>query len=371
MLLQLLRCLPVKDNSFLFISFEGKYYNCNPKYLYLEIVQKTDLNARLIWAFNSDRISKYPFIENKVLYKSFRFYLALLTCKYIVVNYDLPWFFPKRSNQILVQTWHGGGAYKKVGMSSSTNGKLRRLIALYSQNKTDLYLSSSEKFTEVQMEATGLTIDRFYDSGMPRNSLLYKVGIPNENIKKKLQLLNDINYILYAPTYRGDFKDGNEVDFLSDSSIKLILNAFTERFGGEWKFIIRLHPSSSPKFLKGSLSDYAVDCKHEDMQELLAGIDVLITDYSSSMWDFSLTGRPGFIYAPDIEEYREVRGLYTSTDSWPYPIASTLNELIINVKDFDETQHSIKIEKHLSSFVSYENENPSLRVLEKLKSYKC
>lgn len=367
MSLQFFRCLPIKENSFLFISFEGKNYNCNPKYLYLELMQNTDLNADLVWAFNSDSILKYPLIENKVLYKSFRFYLALLTCKYIIVNYDLPWFFPKRSNQMLVQTWHGGGAYKKVGRSSSNTGKLRRFIALYSQNKTDLYLSSSDKFTQVQMEATGLKVYKFFNSGMPRNSLLYKTGFCNKTIKKKLLLLNDVNYILYAPTYRGDFKDSNEVDFLSDSSLKLILNAFTERFGGEWKFIVRLHPSSNPKFLKGSLSDYIVDCKHEDMQELLAEVDVLITDYSSSMWDFSLTGRPGFIYAPDIDEYLKVRGLYTSTDSWPYPIASTLNELITNVKDFDKAQHSVKIEKHLSSFVSYENENSALKVLKKMK----
>lgn len=366
LVLQILRVLPIVGNKFLFISSEGRFFNCNPKYLYLEISKRSGLSNNLVWAFDSKIIERHCCVKNKVEYKTFSFYLALVTSKYIVVNYDLPWFFPKRKKQVLIQTWHGGGAYKKVGRSIAS-GLISNIVSLYSQNKVDLYLSSSRKFTEVQMEATGLNSDKFLKSGMPRNALLLKNDHFKLQLRSKLDLDCNYKYVLYAPTYRGNYQDKNEVNFLSDASFALILHALRNKFGGEWKFIVRLHPSSSSNALDEISKKNIINGNDfNDMQELMVAADVLITDYSSAMWDFSLTRKPGFIFAPDIEDYINARGFYTDTEEWPYPISLTLEQLIEKINNFNQDIHSAKVQNHLLKFVSYENANSSFKVLESI-----
>jgi len=90
------------------------------------------------------------------------------------------------------------------------------------------------------------------------------------------------------------------------------------------------------------------------MQELLCAADVLITDYSSSIWDFSFTGKPCFLYAPDLAQYDKERGFYTSIETWPAILAEDNDTLIKNILDFNERDFTERVRKHHDDLGSYE-----------------
>lgn len=90
------------------------------------------------------------------------------------------------------------------------------------------------------------------------------------------------------------------------------------------------------------------------MQELLCAADILITDYSSSIWDFSFTYRPCFLYAPDLAKYEAESGFFVPIEDWPFPLAETNEELIENIKNFDSKKYIEDVKKHHRDLGSYE-----------------
>ena len=105
--------------------------------------------------------------------------------------------------------------------------------------------------------------------------------------------------------------------------------------------------------------------KNDDMAEYLACTDFLITDASSSMFDFALTGRPCALYFPDLKNYQgKERGFYIPIESLPFPCAETFLNFIEVVKDFDKVQYSQKIAKMMEEFGYVEDENSAKKVAE-------
>ena len=94
---------------------------------------------------------------------------------------------------------------------------------------------------------------------------------------------------------------------------------------------------------------------YPDMQELLAAADLLITDYSSCVWDYAFLKRPCFLFVPDKEEYIAKTGFYVSIEEWPFMKASNMEELVECMKQYDEQAAITEIEKHLKRLGSYES----------------
>jgi CDP-glycerol glycerophosphotransferase len=90
------------------------------------------------------------------------------------------------------------------------------------------------------------------------------------------------------------------------------------------------------------------------MQELLCAADILITDYSSSMWDFSLTFKPCFIYAPDLAKYQAEQGFYIPLEQLPFPIAETNEQLAHNIRTFDPEKYKQAVKQYHSDLGSHE-----------------
>ena len=101
------------------------------------------------------------------------------------------------------------------------------------------------------------------------------------------------------------------------------------------------------------------------MQELLYATDVLISDYSSCLWDASLSYIPSFIYAADLEYYSEKRNFHTPIKEWPYPLAETEDELVKNIRGFDENKYKENVDSHHKSLGSFE----SGKACEKIAEY--
>lgn len=358
--------LPVDSKKVYFRAFHGKKFGCSPKYMFLHMQEKYRNLYKYIWELE-DATRKIPGAEI-VKRLSVGSFIHMITSKYIVTNNDFMWWIPLRKNQVMVETWHGGGAYKRVG-SYEKWSTLMLLDQKWNAHQITHYISSSRKFTEVQAPSKWVLEEKFINTGMPRNEIFFypdKMAALRQKVLDCFGLANkqDIKVVLYAPTYRGltGYKErGKDIKITPD--YKQLLSSLEQKFGGKWILFFRVHYFDSS--LTEQLSDSVVDAtKYEDMQELLCVADILLTDFSSSMWDFALTGKPCFLYAPDLQQYITDRGFYTDPFSWPFPMAQNDSELAQNILSFDEPAYKKAVEKHLADFGSYENKNACVKVCE-------
>lgn len=295
----------LKENRIFFVSNGGKSFNCNPKYLYFYLKEMYGEKLDFIWCL--DKPEKYRMLlENTKIVRprTILYYFYLINSKIVISNTGFSSEAPKRKGQYYVNTWHGGGAYKKVGLDTFQN-ETEIFFLEDAGNRTDLFLSSCRMFSNIMKTARHVDINKFLNSGMPRNDIFFTnhMSAIKRYTKKRLGVENK-NVVLFAPTYRGQEQDPKGI---IDIDVDTVLNSLKKRFEGKWCMLIKKHP-----FDKNSMIQKGIDVSdYEDMQELLCIADVLITDYSSSMWDFSFTGNPCFIFAPDIYDYEKSRGLYT------------------------------------------------------------
>ena len=108
---------------------------------------------------------------------------------------------------------------------------------------------------------------------------------------------------------------------------------------------------------------------YPDMQDLLQCADVLLTDYSSCMWDFSLMHKPCFLYARDISEYRGERDFYTPIEDWPFPLASNNDELAQVIADFDEDTSHAAVDRHHEELGSTESATAARQCAERIVEF--
>ena len=368
-------CLfPVKRNRIIFNSHKGRQYVCNPRYIYEYLESKCGERLQYIWCLqNPPKSLKMKASVKIVSYNSLRYFYYQMTSKVIVANLPSPCYVPRRKEQFMIDTWHGGGAYKRIGISipkqaslskisrkgiktteSSDNTKWEVYRAYYNALDTNIFLSSSKRFSEVMFESQMIPRESYVELGMPRNDIFFKehkqIG---EKAKKFLGIDTNKKVILFAPTYRGNV---NNQQFSMNLDIQMCVETAKKRWGGEWVFAYRMHVFSN-SLDRENIPKYAVNAsKYDEMQELLCMADVLITDYSSSQWDFALTGKPGFLFTPDLDYYQhEDRGFYTPIDDWPFPYAKTNEELSNLIICFDEDKHRAKVQRHLDLLESCED----------------
>lgn len=344
---------PFHKKRIVFFSYFGAQYSCNPKYISQYIMQHYP-DYEIVWAFTDP--GNFRYLERRnikvVKYLHPKFFRLCLTSKFIITNSEIPSWFPVMKRQVYINTWHGGGAYKRVGAAyqKETAGKQAR--AEIAREVPCTYVSSSKAFTELTIRKSFHHSGKILSCGMPRNDMLVNGDRPQlpGKIREKFHIPEDAKILLYAPTYR-DSKSAS--DYLFDCSA--IRSALEDRFGGKWFIFFRMHYFVMDQLEKSA--DYINASNYPDMQELLYASDVLITDYSSSMWDFCLTGKPCFLYATDLDHYDMDRGFYSDIHTWPFPLAESTEELEERIRTFDSDVYKKDVEKHLSDLGSYENGN--------------
>lgn len=353
-LLTPLTLLPVKKNRVLFVSFRGKQYSCNPRAISQALVKKAGGALEIAWAFHD--ADAFRFLENegvKVLSdSSFEFLKYAVTSRVVVTNTYYKPHVPRRKNQFFIRTWHGGGAYKRVG-SAQSMPFWERVFVKMQQQGANLYLSSSKAFSEMTIrEAFGYK-GEILECGMPRNDRLVKGDCDQAKkcVYEYLNLPEDIHLALYAPTYRDNMdKDGLYPDFAR------MEKALECRFGGKWKIAYRGHHV----YYKNRFSEKIPNATgYMDMQDLLLASGALITDYSSSIWDMSLMMKPVFLFCPDLEAYIGGRDFFTDIHSWPFPLSECDDELEKNILAFDEDKMRTAYLQHHKALGSFESGNAS------------
>lgn len=365
---------PIKQKRIMFMANMGKGFLCNPKYLYNSMISDSRFNDyEFIWCFrNPQSINVDEFTTNtRIINKNnfFHFFYCLLTSQYIIYNCGGFSYAPIRKKQMLIETWHGGGAFKKVGFAvSGKSDASKRGIAL-AMKDVKLFLSSCELGTNEFIRKAMCYKGPVLNSGLPRNDILFcDDKNKREAIKKELSLQYDERIILYAPTFKGD--EGNAEALTKGFELinpTLVKNAFSKKYGGVWKFYTRGHQYTRQIELPGSdgdLSDYP------DMQELLMISDILITDYSSSIWDYAITKRPCYLYVPDLERYEtKERGFLVPFDKWPGIKVKSNSDFEQMVNNFDLLEYKKQLATYIKMCNGYENGNACDQVKERILSW--
>ncbi len=366
------RKMPVVNNRIIFNNFNGKGFGCNPKYIALEILNKK-LPYELAWIVKDDN-ELLPKGIKAINYNSEELLEYLSTARIIVSNCRLYDFvkagFVKKAEQIYIQTWHGALSFKKIEKDiehSSHNNKYLKIAK--TDSKYIDYLLSPSKFDTKCLKHNFYFDGKFLEMGCPRNDLFfYNENKKNEiknKVYKKLNILNDKGIILYAPTFR----DSGNLDMYK-IDINALLRTLRKKYNRDFVFVSRLHPNMLKKSNKMSeLLPNSINASHyDDIQELLLATDILITDYSSCMFDFALSEKPCFIFATDIKDYLNERGFYYSLDSTPFPIARSNDELSKNIEEFDNINYNKNIKLFLLDKGSFEDGHASEKIANLIKT---
>lgn len=350
MIFKILGCMiPVKKNRILFYSFTGTQYSCSPKYISEYLNENFHGNFEIIWAFRNAP-EHGPSYAKTVKYQSIPFFYYHLSSKFIVSNIYPYHLIGTKKNQIMLDTWHGGGAYKVAGFDFANGDQksLEKRIGFYQKNIT-AFISSSDAFTKYFIRGGMRFNGKVIAAGLPRNDIFFLTESKKESIREKvyrdLGIEEKYRLLLYAPTWRSE--EDNEGFVLDTDRLK---SALKNRFGGEWKILIRMHMYTST-VISGDVVDAQ---KYPDMQELLLASDVLVSDYSSSIWDYSLTAKPCFLYTYDLDKYQSERSFYIDISKWGFPICKNFEELLFAIEHFDKVDFEKKMKKHFEMLGGYD-----------------
>lgn len=359
-------CLfPIKRFRVCFWNMSGQGFGDNPKYIALEMLKNK--NFDLIWLYDKKKLKfleEFPKDIKLVNYLSIKAIYYIATCHIFISNVRQN-LLRKRKGQKYIHTWHGNMGFKKI--EADYPNLSENYIKLAKQDSKDIdFLSSGAVWSENTIfKKTFWYSGEYFRGGNPRNDILFKHPDKIERkIRNYFRISADVKILLYAPTFRDDHNQNvYNIDY------KKLKNTLEKQYSNSWVILSRLHPNmimeqnTLPKY------DWLKDATlYPDMQELLATANILITDYSSSIFDFLITGRPAFIYAPDKQYYFDTRGSYIKMEDTPIPIAQNNNQLIRNIKNLDSKKFAKSTKEFLQNMGSYDKGHASKQLVELIKT---
>ena len=354
-----LRLLPVKKKWVVFESMWGSKYSCNPRYLY-EYIDKNHPDYTCIWSFKDEHT---PIEGNgvRVRRQSLKYLYYMARAKYFVNNVNFEDAFVKRKNQVEVQTMHGT-PLKTIGLDVPGDFPTKKSVENYVRKcKRWDYLIVQSKFVADLAPSAFKFNKEYMNTGYPRTDILYHSDNPEAQkaMKKKLGLPEDKKIIMYAPTWRVK----NRFDLMLD------LEKMREKFSDEYALILRLHHFSAKNWEGVPEDGFVYDLTdYQSIEDLYTITDILITDYSSVMFDYAVLNRPMLFFTYDLENYRDnLRGfnIDIETES-PGPVLFTSDEVINAIENLDDTiaESKERVDAFNKKYIEYECGQSSEKVFE-------
>lgn len=376
---------PVKRNRVVFTSLSGQYSD-SPKAISIQL-HEMNPSFEIVWLVKQGIIGELPDYITPVVIGSWKAQWYRGSARVMVDNVfadhattiygddsyaklraKIYLFLHNKKRQLRITTWHGT-PIKRMGRDQIGNHVTDFLCNDMTMILGDQYTMDIMKrltFHRIPMELIGTA----------RNDVLFDQTYAAA-IKQKIGIQADKKVILFAPTFRSDGQD-NEVRNVQLSGINqlqeicfdALFAALQHKFGGEWVFVCRFHYHVADevdwveleqkypgKFINGN--------QLQDMADYLACSDVLLTDASSCMFDFSLTKKPCFLYFPDLERYENSeRGFYIPIRSLPFPIAITQDQLIDHIKNFDPVSYETALLKMKQEFLFVDDGHASEKIVQ-------
>lgn len=329
---------PLDKEKVVFSNFNGGNFGDNPSYVAQEFL-KRNLNWKLYWvsASNYDLPKGILPVRPNTIF--FAWHMA--TAGTWVDNTRKLYYFKKRPGQFYIQTCHGGPGPKKI--EKDCEELLSKEYVAYAKidsKHIDLMLSPCKWQSDCFRNAFWYD-GPILEKGLPKYDVYFEDPVFYQNkIQSFFQLPADTRFVVYAPTFR----ESRKTDMYK-LNYEQLLSVMSKRFGGKWAVIICLHPNIDARNYPLTYTDHILNGRtYNNMQELLAASDAIISDYSGCVTEFAMLSRPGFLYIEDYEEAKLERGYYYELTELPLPLAFSNEELMQNIEAFDEKiyQHKCK-----------------------------
>jgi CDP-glycerol glycerophosphotransferase len=342
LLFYVFRIFPVKKNKIVVSSYAGQGYGDNGKYICNELLKRNE-KLDIVWLTNN-ALDSLPFGLRGVKYRSLRAIYEQVTAKIWIDNRRKREYVRKRRNQYYIMTWHGGIGPKKVEKDAESQLPEEYIRAAKNDSSmADLFVAESRWTFNLYQRAF------WYDGeilqcGVPREDILFKNDYElKKRIKTQLGVPEDVSILLYAPTFRSSIDK-----CIANYALKWdeLLKCLEDRFCGKWVGFIRLHPNIAEYKKLFSVPSNVIDVTdYPDMQELLLIASCVITDYSSSLFEYGITERPAFIFASDYDDYIKERDLALDYSNLPFSVSTTNNELMNWIRNFDEIAYKKRVKE--------------------------
>lgn len=359
------RFCKVQKNKIVFCSFEGKGFSDNPKYVALELLKQKKYD--LVWLVKDINDSSIPEGIRKVLYGSFNGVYELATAKVWVDNARKGWATIKKPSQYYIHTGHGGVPLKRVEADAPIEsvGLGYQMMARHDSKYINLILSNSRIRTDICKNSY------WYDGevaewGSPKIEALKTKDLTIENkVREYFGINKYLRLAIYAPTFRSNNLD--DLKFLRLNYAKLV-NALECKYGGRWVILVRLHPNiaEAARNLCISADEMINATFYPDMQELMTSVEMMITDYSGTMFEMMQINKPVFLFVPDLNKYN--RGFYFRIEDLPFSIAKNEEELCEAIKNFDMELYLNRIKRFEREIGLVNNQNAAIRCAERIES---
>ena len=365
-----MRRTPVRD-QIMFISWKGKQCGDNPLGIAEELRRRGDDREQL-WAV-TDWSVPVPEGGTGVLRGTQEYYEALARSAYLIANDDMQLPFRKRDGQVYLQTWHGT-MLKRIGFDIA-NPQFISGTAYFDHLARDVaqwdMLLSPNPFSTPIMRRAFRYEGEICEYGYPRNDQLCRPDTPElaARVRERLGLDPAKRVVLYAPTWRDNqvYANGRRYRF----DMRLDLERAWQALGCDHVFLVRGHHQMADDVPAGMRPGFALNVTaYPDITQLYLVADVLVTDYSSAMFDYAVTGRPMLFYTYDLAEYRDnLRGFYFDFEAEaPGPLLATSAEVIEAIRDVNSVApgYGEAYQRFAATFCPLDDGKAAARVCDRL-----
>ncbi len=349
-----------------YVAFRGHFAD-SPRALYEALLDR-GIEATHTWLSAPHTQATFPGDVRTATFGSAESIAALEEADVVISNDHIPLDWEKRPGATYLQTWHGT-PLKRIHNDVLWAPEGRLAYLEHDIARWDLLLSPNHASTERLRRAFGFT-GPIHETGLPRNDLLSspRAAEVRAAVRADLGIGEDQKAVLYTPTWRDDlvFQKTGPRDF----EFPVDLEEFSARLGTDHVLLLRLHNMVMDRLEIAEGSVVRDVCGHPDIRDLYLAADLLVTDYSSTMFDFAITGKPILYFTYDLDYFRdELRGFYFDlAEAAPTPLLGTSKELVEAIADVETiaADHGERYARFRETFTHLEDGRATERVLDLL-----
>ena len=343
----------------------GGRFSDSPRAVYQALVDSGHPSSH-IWLLDPRHRHGFPADVETVEYGSARCVKELESADVVVSNTHIEVDWRKSPDTIYLQTWHGT-PLKHIHFDSRWAPPGRVSYLTEDVRRWDYLLSPNAVSTERLRGAFGFT-GEIIETGYPRNDVLLAPHRDQirADVRRRLAIPAGATVVLYTPTWRDDHVDAQG---RQDFSLHLDVDEFSRRLGDNVYLLIRTHflvTAHLPAMERARVRDVSA---YPDVSELYLAADAMVTDYSSTMFDFAVTGKPLLFYTYDLAHYRDsLRGFYFDLRRHaPGPVLETAPELLSALSDLDSvrTRHASAYQAFRDRYCHLDDGRATARVIER------
>lgn len=357
----------INNKKIVFWAFNQ--YADHGKYITEALLSMRD-DLDIVWLVNDLRYTvpkgvRLVFVGNKKKY-----IYEMETAHIWIFNAPVPDFIRKREDQIYIQTKHWASiTLKRFYLDSKTITDIPEDVEYWKRDsrKIDYIFTGSDFDTESSRRGFNFHKE-IIQIGSPRSDAMFKRNEKRIKVYANYKMNLNNHMMLYAPTYRYQKNIVNHYAEIRDIDLtyEAVKKALEKRFGGEWYIVLRLHPGHEDEVKKLDLPDFVIDASgYGDGEELAAACDIMISDYSSIMFEPAFVKKPVFLFATDKKSYIDKEyDMLIDYDTLPFAISESNEELVNKIESFNWKEYEKNVDAFMNKYNIHEDGYASQRAAE-------